>query len=97
MRGSTSNVRRISTPSRSAGLTREELEFILVHEEFRRVPKTAAITYYGHYYRVLDEYIKRRVWTKLKGTNLTVECGGEAIARHTLREERYQDIPKDSR
>jgi transposase InsO family protein len=76
-------------------LSREELEFILVHEEPRRVLKTAAITYYGHYYRVPDEYIKRRVWTKLKGTNLTIECGGEVIARHTLREERYQDVPKD--
>jgi hypothetical protein len=42
-------------------LTREELEFILVHEEFRRVLKTAAITYYGDYYRVPDEYIKRRI------------------------------------
>ena len=76
-------------------LTREELEFILVHEEPRRVLKTAAITYYGHYYRVPDEYIKRRVWTKLKGTNLIIECGGNVIARHTLREERYQDVPKD--
>jgi len=75
-------------------LTREELQFILVHEEPRRVLKTAAITYYGHYYRVPDEYIKRRVWTKLKGTNLTIECAGEVIARHTLREERYQDVPR---
>jgi hypothetical protein len=24
-----------------------------------------------------------------------IECGGEVIARHTLREERYQDVPKD--
>jgi len=76
-------------------LSREELEFILVHEEPRRVVKTAAITYYGHYYQVPDEYIKRRVWTKLKGTNLTVEYAGEVIARHTLREERYQEVPKD--
>ncbi len=76
-------------------LTREDLDFILVHEEPRRVLKTGAITYYGHYYRVPDEYIKRRVWTKLKGTNLAIECGGEVIAKHTLREERYQDVPKD--
>ena len=76
-------------------LTREELEFILVHEEPRRVLKTAAISYYGHYYRVPDEYIKRRVWTKLKGTNLLIECGGEVVARHTLRQERYQDVPKN--
>jgi transposase InsO family protein len=76
-------------------LNREELEFILVHEEPRRVLKTAAITYYGHYYRVPEEYIKRRVWTKLKGTNLSIECGGEVIAKHTLREEKYQDVPKD--
>jgi hypothetical protein len=46
------------------------------------VRKTAAITYYGHYYRVPEEYIKRTVWTKLKGSTLIIECGGEAIARH---------------
>jgi hypothetical protein len=32
---------------------------------------------------------------KLKGMNLTIECGGEVIARQTLREERYRDVPKD--
>ena len=76
-------------------LSREDLEFILVHEEPRRVLKTAAITYYGHYYRFPDEDIKRRVLTKLKGTNLIIERGGNVIARHTLREERYQNVPKD--
>ncbi len=76
-------------------LTREELEFILVHEEPRRVRKTAAITYYGHFYRVPDKYIKRTVWTKLKGSTLTIECGGEVIARYKVREERYQDVPKN--
>jgi hypothetical protein len=75
-------------------LTPEELEFILVHEEPRRVRKTAAITYYGHFYRLPEEYIKRSVWTKLKGSTLTIECGGEVIARHKIREERYQDVPK---
>lgn len=76
-------------------LTPEELEFILVHEEPRRVRRTASITYYGHYYRVPEEYINRRVWTKLKGSTLTIECGGEVIARHRIRAERYQDIPKN--
>lgn len=76
-------------------LTAKELEFILVHEEPRRVLKTASITYYGHYYRVPEEYIKRRVWTRLKGSTLIIECGGEVIARYNLREERYQDIPKN--
>jgi hypothetical protein len=76
-------------------LTPEELEFILIHEEPRKVRRTAAITYYGHYYRVPDEYINRRVWTKLKGSTLTIECGGELIARYKVREERYQDIPKN--
>jgi hypothetical protein len=75
-------------------LNREELEFILIHEEPRRVLKTAAIAYYGHYYRVRDEYIKRRVWTRLKGTNLEIECDGHIIARYALRQERYQDIPR---
>jgi len=76
-------------------LTPEELEFILVYEEARRVRKTASITYYGHFYRVPEEYIGRRVWTKLKGSTLLIECGGEIIARYTVREERYQDIPKN--
>jgi hypothetical protein len=73
----------------------DELEFILVYEEPRRVRKTAAITYYGHYYRVPEEYIKRTVWTKLKGSTLSIECGGEVIARYKVREERYQDVPKN--
>jgi transposase InsO family protein len=76
-------------------LTPDELEFILVHEEPRKVQKTAAITYYGHYYRVPEEYINRRVWTKLKGSTLKIECGGEVIARYKIREERYKDIPKN--
>ena len=76
-------------------LTPEELEFILVHEEQRRVRKAVAITYYGHYYKVPDEYIKRSVWTKLKSSTLIIECGGEVIARHKIREERYQDIQKN--
>jgi len=75
-------------------LTREELDFILIHEEPRRVLKTAAIAYYGHYYRVPDEYIKRRVWTRLKGANLEIECDGQIIARYALRQERYQDLPR---
>jgi len=76
-------------------LTPAELEFILVHEEPKRVRKTTAITYYGHYYRVPEEYIKRTVWTKLRESTLTIECGGEVIARYKVREERYQDVPKN--
>lgn len=76
-------------------LTPDELEFILVHEEPRKVLKTAAISYYEHFYRVPEAYINRRVWTKLKGSTLIIECGGEVIARHKIREERYQDVPKN--
>jgi hypothetical protein len=76
-------------------LTPDELEFILVHEEPRRVLKTAAVTYYGHYYRVPEEYINRRVWTKLKGSTLIIECGADVIARYQVRQERYKDIPKN--
>ncbi|MDD1777388.1 MAG: hypothetical protein LUQ65_04400 [Candidatus Helarchaeota archaeon] len=42
-------------------LNREAVEFILVYEEPRRILKTEAITYYGHYYSAPKEYIKRRV------------------------------------
>lgn len=75
-------------------LTPEELEFILVHEEPRKVMRTASISYYGHLYRVPEQYIGRRVWTKLKGNTLAIECGGEVIARHKVREARYEDIPR---
>ncbi len=54
-------------------LSPDNLEFVLIHEEPRRVLKTAAIAYCGHYYRVPDEYVKRRVWTKLKGIDLMNE------------------------
>jgi len=71
-----------------------ELEFILVHEEPRKVLRTGAISYYGHYYRVPDSYIGRRVWTKLKGRTLSIECGGERIARYGIDERQYQDVPR---
>jgi transposase len=75
-------------------LTSEQLEFILVHEEPRKVLKTGMISYYGHYYRVPDRYINRRVWTKLKGRTLSIECGGERIARYVIDERQYQDVPR---
>jgi transposase len=75
-------------------LTSEQLEFILVHEEPRKVLKTGMISYYGHYYRVPDRYINRRVWTKLKGRTLSIECGGERIARYEIDERQYQDVPR---
>ena len=59
----------------------EELEFFLVHEEPRRVLKTASITYYGQYCRAPDEYIGRRVWTRLKGEVYRVgEEGNRSIS-----------------
>jgi len=75
-------------------VTSEQLEFILVHEEPRKVLKTGMISYYGHYYRVPDRYINRRVWTKLKGRTLSIECGGERIARYEIDERQYQDVPR---
>jgi len=75
-------------------LTSEELDFILVHEEPRKVLRTGMISYYGHYYRVPDPYIGRRVWTKLKGRTLSIECGGERIARYEIEERQYQDVPR---
>jgi len=33
--------------------------------------------------------------TKLKGSTLTTECGGEVLGRYKIREERYRDIPKN--
>jgi transposase len=75
-------------------LTSEQLEFILVHEEPRKVLRTGMISYYGHYYRVPDRYINRRVWTKLKGRTLSIECGGERIARYEIDERQYQDVPR---
>ncbi len=66
----------------------EELEFFLVPEESRRVLKTASITYYGQYYRVPEEYIGRRVWTRLKGEVLFIESGKRVIAQYQLKHDR---------
>lgn len=83
----------LSTPSLRK-LTSEQLEFILVHEEPRKVLRTGMVSYYGHYYRVPDPYIGRRVWTKLKGRTLSIESGGERIARYEIDERQYQDVPR---
>lgn len=69
-------------------VSREELEFILVHEEPRKVLRTGTITYYGQHYRVPDEYIGRRVWTKLKGETLFIESGKKVIAQYQLKHDR---------
>lgn len=73
-------------------MSAEELEFILVHEEPRKVLKTGSISYYGQYYRVPDEYIGRRVWTKLKGETLAIEAGKKVIAQYELMHDRL-DLP----
>jgi hypothetical protein len=72
-------------------LTEEELEFILVHEEPGKVLKTGSITYYGQYYRVPDEYIGRRVWTKLKGETLFIESGKKVIAHSKIKHDRSDE------
>jgi len=72
--------------------SREELEFILVHEEPRKVLKTCSISYYGQYYQVPDEYIGRRVWTRLKGEILFIESGKKIIAQYQLKHDRL-DLP----
>lgn len=64
----------------------DELEFILVHEEPRKVLRTAMISYYDHYYWVSDRYTGRRVWTKRKGRTLSIECEGERIGRYEIDE-----------
>ncbi len=43
--------------------------------EPRKVVKTGSITYYGQPYRAPDEYIGRRVWTRLKGDSFLIEAG----------------------
>jgi hypothetical protein len=63
------------------------------HGYFRPIIKEVVFTI-PKMLRVFFKF-KRRVWKKLKGTNLIIECGGNVIARHALREERYQDVPKD--
>jgi len=73
-------------------LSPEELEFILCHEEPRKVLKTGSVTYYGQHYRVPDEYIGRRVWTRLKGETLFIESGRKVIAQYQLKHDR-PDLP----
>lgn len=80
----------VYSPS-SRKLTSEELEFILVHEEPRKVLKTGSITYYGQYYRVPDDCIGRRVWTKLKGETLFIESGKKVIAQYQIKHDRLDE------
>ena len=61
---------------------------IFWYTEPRRVLKTASITYYGQYYRVPEEYIGRRVWTRLKGEVLFIESGKRVIAQYQLKHDR---------
>ena len=72
-------------------LTAEELKFILVHEEPRKVLKTGSIDYYGQYYRVPDEYICRKVWTKLKGETLFIESAKKVIAEYQIKHDRLDE------
>lgn len=74
------------------GLAEDQAEFILVPEEPRKVLKTASITYCGQHYQVPDEYIGRRVWTRLKGETLFIEAGKTVIARYQLKHDRL-DLP----
>ncbi len=69
----------------------EELEFILTHERPRKVLKTESITHYGQYYRVPDEYIGRRVWTKLNGETLFIESGKKVIAQYQIKHDRLDE------
>jgi transposase InsO family protein len=62
----------------------KELEYLICHEEPRRVYRDGDISYYGNLYRVPYEYIKARVWVKLKGDTLFIECGKKTIAKHKL-------------
>jgi len=74
----------------------EDLELHLIHEEPRKVMRTRCISYYGHTYRVPDDYIGRRVWTVLKGENLRIEYGKEVIAQYPLKTDYLQVKTKDS-
>lgn len=50
----------------------------------RRVYLDPTISYYGHSSRVSRGYLKRRVWTKLRGDTLFIESGGKVIIKHEL-------------
>ncbi|HCC68777.1 MAG TPA: hypothetical protein DEP99_02715 [Nitrospiraceae bacterium] len=72
-------------------LTSGELEFILIHEEPRKILKTGSITYYGQCYKVPDAYIGRRVWTRLKGETLFIESGKKVIAEYQIKHDRLDE------
>lgn len=72
-------------------LTAEGLEFFLVHEDPRKVLRTGSITYYEQYYRVPDDYIGRRVWTKLKGEILLIESAQKVIAQYQIKHDRLDE------
>lgn len=61
-----------------------ELQYLLVHEEPRRVYLDSTISYYGNLYKIPPGYLKCRVWTRLRGDTLFVESCGKVIIKHKL-------------
>ena len=70
-----------------------------MNKEPRKVLSIGMFSYYGYYYRVPDRYIGHRIrmWTKLKGRTLTIECGGERIGGYEIEKRQYQDMPRPRR
>jgi hypothetical protein len=64
----------------------KELEYLICHEEPRRVHRDGFISYYGNLYRVPYEYIKAPplAGVKLKRRYPFQECGRRTIAKHKL-------------
>lgn len=61
-----------------------ELQYLLVHEEPRRVYLDSTISYYGNLYKIPPGYLKCRVWTRLRGDTLFIESCGKVIIKHKL-------------
>lgn len=71
--------------------------FSAVRIRIQIMQSTALTAFLKQYFLIKGVNLRliRTVWTKLKGSTLIIECGGEVIGRYKVMEERYQDILKN--
>jgi len=55
-------------------------------------PFSGGFTYFGQYYRVPDEYIGRRVWTRLNRETLFIESAEKVIAECQIKHDRLDGL-----
>lgn len=67
------------------GLSRNEIEHLLIIEERRKVTRASTISLYGRKYRVPPGYIGCRIWVKIKGNKLLFEANNKVFWKQRLK------------